>query len=30
MADRGRRYVLQNYRWSDVLDRAERLVEEWT
>jgi glycosyltransferase involved in cell wall biosynthesis len=30
MAGRGRRYVLENYRWSGVLDRAERLIEEWT
>jgi glycosyltransferase involved in cell wall biosynthesis len=30
MAARGRRYVLENYRWGGVLERAERLLEEWT
>jgi glycosyltransferase involved in cell wall biosynthesis len=30
MARRGHEYVLSNYRWSDVLDRAEYLLEEWT
>jgi glycosyltransferase involved in cell wall biosynthesis len=30
MAARGRHYVLENYRWSGVLQRAERLLEEWT
>lgn len=30
MAARGRGYVLENYRWEGVLDRAERLLEEWT
>ncbi|MBJ7598280.1 MAG: hypothetical protein DLM67_13930 [Candidatus Nephthysia bennettiae] len=30
MAARGRQYVLENYRWGDVLKRAERLIEEWT
>jgi glycosyltransferase involved in cell wall biosynthesis len=30
MAARGRRYVLENYRWEGVLQRAERLIGEWT
>jgi glycosyltransferase involved in cell wall biosynthesis len=30
MADRGREYVLANYRWDEVLDRAERALEDWT
>jgi glycosyltransferase involved in cell wall biosynthesis len=30
MACRGREYVLQNYRWPDVLGRVERAIEEWT
>jgi glycosyltransferase involved in cell wall biosynthesis len=30
MAVRGREYVLANYRWDDVLQRAERLLEVWT
>jgi glycosyltransferase involved in cell wall biosynthesis len=30
MSGRGRAYVLDNYRWPDVLARAERAIEEWT
>jgi glycosyltransferase involved in cell wall biosynthesis len=30
MACRGRAYVLENYRWPDVLARIERAIEEWT
>ena len=30
MARSGREYVLQNYRWQDVLARAECTIEEWT
>jgi glycosyltransferase involved in cell wall biosynthesis len=30
MAASGREYVLGNYRWSDVLDRVEKCLEEWT
>jgi glycosyltransferase involved in cell wall biosynthesis len=30
MAARGREYVLENYRWPDVLGRVERAIEEWT
>ena len=30
MAERGREYVLANYRWDEVLDRAERALEDWT
>lgn len=29
LALRGREYVLRNHRWSDVLDRVERSLEEW-
>jgi glycosyltransferase involved in cell wall biosynthesis len=29
MAARGRRYVLDNYRWDGVLDRVERSLEDW-
>jgi glycosyltransferase involved in cell wall biosynthesis len=30
MACRGRAYVLQNYRWPEVLARVESAIEEWT
>jgi glycosyltransferase involved in cell wall biosynthesis len=30
MACSGREYVLQHYRWPDVLARVERAIEEWT
>jgi glycosyltransferase involved in cell wall biosynthesis len=30
MAERGRSYVLQNYRWEQVLERVETTLEEWT
>lgn len=29
LADRGRRYVLDNYQWSAVLDRMEATLKEW-
>jgi glycosyltransferase involved in cell wall biosynthesis len=30
MAERGRRYVVENYRWEQVLGRVEGTLEEWT
>jgi glycosyltransferase involved in cell wall biosynthesis len=30
MASRGREYVLENYRWPDVLTRVESALEGWT
>jgi glycosyltransferase involved in cell wall biosynthesis len=30
MAGRGRDYVLENYRWPDVLTRVEHAIQEWT
>jgi glycosyltransferase involved in cell wall biosynthesis len=29
MAERGRRYVVENYRWEQVLERVEGTLEEW-
>lgn len=30
LGERGRRYVLDNYQWRDVLDRIEGRIVEWT